>query len=139
MHIKNWLNAMRRRRASIDASHHMPELPLDVSATSAWRKTGAFATIVVAAGLAIAASRFMAARAEPRRVLREFQTSQDCAARYAALLDLAELARRDGKASEVMMRGLNEPGGAMSACLSRVKGTGEEVGAGLANENAPDS
>lgn len=43
--------------------------------------------------------------------------SQDCSARYAALLDLAELARRDGKSSEVVVRGLSERGGAMSVCL----------------------
>jgi hypothetical protein len=33
------------------------------------------------------------------------------------LLDLAELARRDGKSSEIVVRGLSEHGGAMSACL----------------------
>ncbi|MFM0172491.1 hypothetical protein [Paraburkholderia sediminicola] len=45
-------------------------------------------------------------------------SSQECSARYAALLDLAELARRDGKSSEVVVRGLSDRGGAMSGCLS---------------------
>jgi len=43
--------------------------------------------------------------------------SQDCSARYAALLDLAELARRDGQSADVIVRGLSGQGGAMSACL----------------------
>ncbi|WP_233855787.1 hypothetical protein [Paraburkholderia sp. HD33-4] len=43
--------------------------------------------------------------------------ASDCSARYAALLDLAELARRDGKSSEVVVRGLSERNGAMIGCL----------------------
>jgi hypothetical protein len=43
--------------------------------------------------------------------------SRDCSARYAALLDLAELARRDGKSSGVVVRALSDPRGAMIDCL----------------------
>ncbi|WP_429334645.1 hypothetical protein [Paraburkholderia sp. 35.1] len=43
--------------------------------------------------------------------------ARDCSARYAALLDLAELARRDGNSSEVVVRGLSQQNGAMSECI----------------------
>jgi hypothetical protein len=79
-------------------------------------KAGALATIVVAAGLAIAMSRFMT-NADVRGEHRAIESSHDCSARYAALLDLAELARRDGKSAEVVVRGLSDRRGAMSECL----------------------
>lgn len=143
MQLKDWLDARRLRRALINNGRFAADCPIDASATGTLRKAGALATLVVAAGLAIATSRFMVARAEPRRVLREFQTSQDCAARYAALLDLAELARHDGKASEVVMRGLSARNGAMSACLQRVSAAPDDPGAHDEKEsvkaNAPDS
>ncbi|WP_143752192.1 hypothetical protein [Burkholderia sp. SRS-W-2-2016] len=62
----------------------------------------------------VAANYFIAAAASP--------AAQDCSARYAALLDLAELVRRDGKSSEVVMRGLSERGGAMRDCLPSTRG-----------------
>lgn len=48
---------------------------------------------------------------------RTRDASRNCSARYAALLDLAELARRDGKSSEVVIRGLSDRRGALSDCL----------------------
>jgi hypothetical protein len=71
---------------------------------------------IVAAGLAVAVIGFIA-QAHGPRANRTLEASQDCSARYAALLDLAELARRDGKSSEIVVRGLSGRGGALSGCL----------------------
>lgn len=87
---------------------------LNASSTRRLYRAGALTALVVAAGVAIAMSRFVAP-ADPRAAA---ESSQECSARYAALLDLAELARRDGKSSEVVVRGLSDKGGAMSGCLS---------------------
>lgn len=81
-------------------------------------RPGALAAIVVATGLVIAMSRF-GTRADARGAIG---SSRECSARYAALLDLAELARRDGKSSEVVVRGLSDKGGAMSECVSKGSG-----------------
>ncbi|MFM0410217.1 hypothetical protein [Paraburkholderia dipogonis] len=89
-------------------------LPFDESRPRRFYKPGALAAIVVATGLVIAMSRFGTA-ADTRRASG---SSRDCSTRYAALLDLAELARRDGKSSEVVVRGLSDKGGAMSGCVS---------------------
>lgn len=84
---------------------------------SAWRapcKAAVLATIVVTTLLALNAY------IEPNDDLRANPAAgaaSDCSARYAALLDLAELARRDGKSSEVVVRGLSERNGPMSGCL----------------------
>ncbi|WP_248295072.1 hypothetical protein [Paraburkholderia sp. UYCP14C] len=88
---------------------------------AAWRglcKTATLATLVVAALLAIdavidASDASLALRANP-----DAGAASDCSARYAAMLDLAELARRDGKSSEVVVRGLSAQNGAMSGCLN---------------------
>lgn len=85
------------------------------ASTRRFHKTGALAAIVVATGLAIAMCRF-GTTADTRRASA---SSRDCSARYAALLDLAELVRRDGKSSEVVVRGLSNKGGAMSGCVPR--------------------
>jgi hypothetical protein len=74
--------------------------------------------MAVAAGLAIAIGN--ATTHDDERASRD--ASQDCSTRYAALLDLAELARRDGKSSEVVVRGLSDKGGAMSGCLAAGSG-----------------
>ncbi|PQV49854.1 hypothetical protein [Paraburkholderia sp. BL21I4N1] len=103
------------------------------------RVRSALATIVVAASLALAARRYVAAHADTPREQRELQTSQDCSARYAALLDLAELARRDGKSSEVVVRGLSDRAGAMSACLPTVRASHPGHRADLTKKSAPDS
>lgn len=87
---------------------------LEDSSTRRFYKSGVLAALVVATGLAIAMCRFGTA-ADTRRASAP---SRDCSARYAALLDLAELARRDGKSSEVVVRGLSDRGGAMSGCVS---------------------
>ncbi|RKT21216.1 hypothetical protein B0G69_4592 [Paraburkholderia sp. RAU2J] len=77
---------------------------------------GLLAALIVALGLTAAASEFIA-DAHGLRANDPPEASQDCSARYAALLDLAELARRDGKSSEIVVRGLSGHAGAMSACL----------------------
>ncbi|MFM0156957.1 hypothetical protein [Paraburkholderia sediminicola] len=79
-------------------------------------EVGVLATMIVAAGVAIAVGERVT-NTETRAVHRAIEPGQDCSAKYAALLDLAELARRDGKSSEVVMRGLSDSGGAMSECL----------------------
>ncbi|CAE6785082.1 hypothetical protein R69746_04469 [Paraburkholderia aspalathi] len=87
-------------------------------------KVGALATMIVATGIAIAVGEGIASTETPA-VHRAIESGQDCSAKYAALLDLAELARRDGKSSEVVMRGLSDRGGAMGDCLP----TGGNAGA----------
>ncbi|NKJ47538.1 hypothetical protein CIC12_12455 [Burkholderia sp. SG-MS1] len=77
---------------------------------------GLLAALIVALGLTAVASAFIA-DAHGLRGNDPPEASQDCSARYAALLDLAELARRDGKSSEMVVRGLSGHAGAMSACL----------------------
>ncbi|WP_254906043.1 hypothetical protein [Paraburkholderia youngii] len=89
----------------------------------ALRRTAAFATIVVATLLAIHAiidaidTSDANDANDDRRANPAASVTRDCSARYAALLDLAELARRDGKSSEVVVRGLRQQNGAMSECL----------------------
>ncbi|HEY2023544.1 hypothetical protein [Paraburkholderia sp.] len=87
----------------------------DPSTRRAICKAAAFAALVIATLLTIDA--FVVADDDPAIANHTSATPPDCSARYAALLDLAELARRDGKSSEVVVRGLSERGGAMSDCL----------------------
>ncbi|MBW0448564.1 hypothetical protein EN871_05245 [bacterium M00.F.Ca.ET.228.01.1.1] len=102
------------------AEHGPPRLamldrrPRDAAQDSGTRKAGAWVAIIVAAALAIAVQRF-AADADESRELRALAGATNCPARYAALLDLAELARRDGTYRDVVMRGLGNNGGAGSA------------------------
>ncbi|MGF6640920.1 hypothetical protein [Paraburkholderia sp. MM6662-R1] len=84
------------------------------AARGALRKTVALATIVVATLLAINA---VIDASDDLRANPAAGAASDCSARYAALLDLAELARRDGKSSEVVVRGLSQQNGAMSECI----------------------
>lgn len=86
-------------------------------------KVGALATMIVATGVAIAVGESITSVATPA-VHRAIESEPDCSAKYAALLDLAELARRDGKSSEVVMRGLSDRGGAMRECLPTGRNTG---------------
>lgn len=79
------------------------------------------AVLVVAVSLTAAVSGFIA-HADGPRAMNAVEALQDCSARYAALLDLAELARRDGKSSEIVVRGLSERGGALSVCLPTGRG-----------------
>ncbi|WP_233836010.1 hypothetical protein [Paraburkholderia sp. ZP32-5] len=94
--------------------------PLETSPRRAVCKAAVFAAIVIATLLAINA--FVAADGGLHDTNHTSATPRDCSARYAALLDLAELARRDGKSSEVVVRGLSEQGGAMSECLPVARG-----------------
>ncbi|USX06229.1 hypothetical protein [Paraburkholderia fungorum] len=88
-------------------------------------KVATLAAMIVAMGVAIAVGED-AARTETYSAHRAIEHRQDCSTRYAALLDLAELARRDGKSSEVVVRGLSDRGGVMSECLP----AGKRAGAG---------
>ncbi|MGF6484662.1 hypothetical protein QFZ91_006889 [Paraburkholderia sp. JPY419] len=83
----------------------------------ALRITAALATTVVATLLAIHAVIDTSEANDDHRANPAASVTRDCSARYAALLDLAELARRDGKSSEVVVRGLRQQNGAMSECL----------------------
>ncbi|CAB3807302.1 hypothetical protein [Paraburkholderia caffeinilytica] len=87
-------------------------------------KATALATMIVATGVAIAVGEHITS-VDMQTVHRTIESESDCSAKYAALLDLAELARRDGKSSEVVMRGLSDRGGAMRECLP----TGRYAGA----------
>ena len=118
---------------------HAAEATYAMRSIHACRKATALAAVVVAASLALPVSRYVAAHADTPREQRDIQTSQDCAARYAALLDLAELARRDGKSSEVVMRGLSDRAGPMSACLPTVHTAQPGRRADAAKKSAPDS
>jgi hypothetical protein len=88
------------------------------SAVRTWTlcKAVVLAAAIVATGVAIALGERVT-HTETHAVRRAIESEQDCSAKYAALLDLAELARRDGKSSEVVVRGLSDRGGAMSDCL----------------------
>ncbi|MFL9947111.1 hypothetical protein PQR68_14110 [Paraburkholderia agricolaris] len=88
-------------------------------------KVATLAAMIVAMGVAIAVGED-AARTETYSARRAIEHQQDCSTKYAALLDLAELARRDGKSSEVVVRGLSDRGGVMSECLP----AGKRAGAG---------
>ncbi|USU20599.1 hypothetical protein [Paraburkholderia fungorum] len=88
-------------------------------------KVATLAAMIVAMGVAIAVGEDVA-RTETYSAHRAIEHRQDCSTRYAALLDLAELARRDGKSSEVVVRGLSDRGGVMSECLP----AGKRAGAG---------
>ncbi|MFT4068451.1 hypothetical protein [Paraburkholderia sp.] len=129
MRIRACIESLRLRRAvRRDASgattrarqaSAAPRPLLDTSPRRAVCHVAAFATIVIATLLAINA--FVAA-ADDRHANHTRAAPRDCSARYAALLDLAELARRDGKSSEVVVRGLSEQGGALSDCLAAGRG-----------------
>ncbi|MGF6300578.1 MULTISPECIES: hypothetical protein [Paraburkholderia] len=112
MRIRTCVEAWRSRRA-------MRYSRADVSAWCALYKAAALATIVMATLLGLNAYL------EPNREFRAkpaTSAASDCSARYAALLDLAELARRDGKSSEVVVRALSEQNGVMSECLPAGRG-----------------
>lgn len=105
------LDAIREHSRDVARRSHFAALPMWTVCTA-----GALAAIVAAAASTAAMSGFITPANGPRAD-RVSEASQDCSARYAALLDLAELARRDGKSSEVVVRGLSERGGALSGCL----------------------
>lgn len=119
MRVKACVTLARLRREPVDEqrSDAASASRFDVSSKRPVCKAGALAALIVAAGFAVAMSGLVT-HAHDSRANRAVGAAQDCSARYAALLDLAELARRDGKSSEVVMRGLSDRGGAMSGCLS---------------------
>jgi len=130
MRIRICVESLGLRRASrgdaiagtVSAQRHGVALrtSLEASPRRAVCKAAAYAAIVIAALLAINA--FVVAGDDLHNIDHTSATARDCSARYAALLDLAELARRDGKSSEVVVRGLSEQGGAMSECLPAARG-----------------
>jgi hypothetical protein len=130
MLIRSGVESWRARRAArcdamcemsgtcppcVEAARHSRA---EASAWRALRKTAALATIAVATLLTIHAVIDASDANDDLRATQAASAASDCSVRYAALLDLAELARRDGKSSEVVVRGLSEQNGAMSECLS---------------------
>lgn len=95
-----------RSRAMVKAASLMA-----IAAAITWGTTWPLASSDVMTGVGLSRS-YPTNSATPTR-----DASRNCSARYAALLDLAELARRDGKSSEVVIRGLSDRRGAMSGCL----------------------
>lgn len=79
-------------------------------------KAAAVVMLIVATALALAIGKGVT-DSYPPAARRTMKPAPDCSAKYAALLDLAELARRDGKSAEVVVRGLSDQRGAMSECL----------------------
>ncbi|MFL9865491.1 hypothetical protein PQR67_15050 [Paraburkholderia fungorum] len=104
------------QRMSGQASARVLRTRFNVLRTRTFCKLGVVATMIVAAGVAIAVGGGVS-HTETYSVRRAIERQQDCSAKYAALLDLAELARRDGKSSEVVVRGLSDRGGVMNGCL----------------------
>ncbi|CAB3776656.1 hypothetical protein LMG28614_00258 [Paraburkholderia ultramafica] len=119
MRLKACLTLRRLHREAIDELGRdvARRSRFDASSERAVCRAGVLAALVVAAGLTAAALSGFITPAHGPLANRAVEASQDCSARYAALLDLAELARRDGKSSEVVVRGLSDRGGAMSECL----------------------
>jgi hypothetical protein len=113
--------AMRLRRAMFETQgsnasgaarcSHCAVAPLRVL-----YKVGVLAALIVALRGAAAMSGLFT-HVHGLHADREPEASQDCSARYAALLDLAELARRDGKSSGIVVLGLSDMHGAMNECL----------------------
>ena len=123
MRVKSSMTFMRFRRGAPDThyAHMTYRLQVDtlLPRLRAIGKAAVLATIIAATGWAMATAA-VTSSADAFRANQANQTgddSRDCSSRYAALLDLAELARRDGKSSGVVMRGLSGQHGAMSECL----------------------
>ena len=133
MRVKSSMTFMRFRRGAPDAhyAHMTYRLQVDtlLPRLRAIGKAAVLATIVAATGWAMATAAVTTAAVTTAAVtssadaFRANQANQngddsrDCSSRYAALLDLAELARRGGKSSGVVVRGLSDQHGAMSECL----------------------
>jgi len=128
MRVKSSMTFMRFRRGAPDThyAHMTYRLQVDtlLPRLRAIGKAAVLATIIAATGWAMATAAVTTAAvtssADAFRANQADQNgddSRDCSSRYAALLDLAELARRDGKSSGVVMRGLSGQHGAMSECL----------------------
>jgi hypothetical protein len=123
--VKAHVTLMQMRRGGSDQHSSAVKRRSRVEASSTRDVSrNVLAALIVGLALTAAASGFIAYANGPHasRANREVDASQDCSARYAALLDLAELARRDGKSSEIVVRGLSERGGALSVCLPTSRG-----------------
>lgn len=79
-------------------------------------KAGGSAILIVATMLAIGVGSRMT-NVETSAVHRPVEPSQHCAKKYAELFDLAQLAKRDGKSSGIMVRELTVMAGQMNECL----------------------
>ncbi|WP_245841553.1 hypothetical protein [Paraburkholderia ribeironis] len=124
MRLKSCIALLRTRRDARDGKGWDTEREARCEAPPRRkvRQAVGLAALIATAGL-MAATGGLIASAHGPRANRAIDASQDCSARYAALLDLAELARRDGKSSEVVVRGLSERGGALSGCLPAARGS----------------
>jgi hypothetical protein len=127
MRVKSRSTFVRLRRDALDTrstavAAPLPPLPRPLAVHKAWLPVA----IVIATGCAMALSGVVtdlhgAAALSTNRANQASDASPDCSARYAGLLDLAELARREGKSSEVVVRGLTDRRGAMSECLPTIR------------------
>jgi hypothetical protein len=80
-------------------------------------KTGAPVILIVATVLALGVGGCMAS-VQTSSTHRSIHPSQQCAKKYGELFDLAQLARRHGKSSDVMVRELTVMSGRLNECLS---------------------
>lgn len=79
-------------------------------------KTGASAMLIVATILALGIGSRMT-NVETSATHRPDGASQQCAKEYGELFDIAHLARRDGRSSDVMARELTVMSGRLDECL----------------------
>jgi hypothetical protein len=79
-------------------------------------KMGASAMLIVATVLALGVGGRMT-NVETSATHRPVGPSQQCAKKYGELFDLAQLAKRDGKSSDVMVRELTVMSGRLNECL----------------------
>lgn len=109
-----------REEAGERSGGHSPRSRVRTLRARKLRRAGAVMAMLVAGALGVVTGSGIAKHAVAAQPATN--SSQQCSARYAALLDLAELARRDGKSSEVVVRGLSDRGGVMSDCFPDVDG-----------------
>ena len=79
-------------------------------------KTGA-STMVIVATIAVLGVGSRMTDVETSATHRPVGASQQCAKKYGELFDIAHLARRDGKSSDVMVRALTVMSGRLDECL----------------------
>ena len=80
-------------------------------------KTGGAVMLIVATVLALGGGCHMT-NVDTSATHRPIGPSQQCAKKYGEVFDLAQLARRDGKSSDVMVRELAVMSGRLNECLS---------------------
>jgi hypothetical protein len=79
-------------------------------------KMGASAMLIVATVLALGVGSRMT-NVETSATHQPVGPSQQCAKKYGELFDLAQLAKRDGKSSDIMVRELTVMSGRLNKCL----------------------